>query len=67
MTRTTETTPAIIDSTDPRAVLRAWMGGTQDMGAWPNADRAAFRAALDAEVSAIAGEPTAFEGEIEAA
>ena len=66
MSHTTETTPAIIDSTDPRAVLRAWLGGTQDMGGWPNGDRAAFRVALDAEMSTIAGEPTAFEGEIEA-
>jgi hypothetical protein len=39
----------IIDSNDPRAVLRAWVGAW-DMGGWPTGDREAFRSAVEAEL-----------------
>lgn len=35
----------IIDSSDPRAVLRAWLGDW-DMGGWPSSDEASFRRAV---------------------
>lgn len=37
--------PRYVDSTDTRAVLRAWVNGA-DMGAWADDDEDAFRAAV---------------------
>lgn len=61
MTRTDTTTDRTIESTDPRAVLRAWAGAdrssaTMDMGGWPTSDRAAFEAAVRAEFEQATGE-----------
>ena len=44
----------IIDSNDPRAILRAWINDA-DMGGWPNDDADAFRAAVVAEAARAFG------------